>query len=370
MNCGMVGNVQWTGIPLAKVLGELYPGGLEALQAKAKANRHAHVEFFGADEYYASVPLAHVVDPSNDVLLATKMNGEPLPPDHGFPVRVLLPGIAGARNVKWTNRIVVRDDEGDSPWNNYYYKNKSLPKDDETGEYPSCQQLPVNSLVLSAEVKKKNEEDEEEEEEGGGAAAATIDVSGIAYSGGLGANIESVEVSADKGRTWHTVTLDRGEVLADDSSKHWHWLRWTATVPAPMATAAAAAATAAAAGDEDGSSAGGKSAAGGGKRVSPDGLWVKRAPGMRPVRTDGEDYEAQEEEEEEEEEREEQEEQEEEQAAEEEAAAPGVGGGGGDDSKLEVWCRAMTEDGVIQPHVPPQRGGYFFNGYHKLAVEG
>ena len=53
-------------------------------------------------------PLARVVDPTCDVLLATHMNGEALPPHHGAPVRVVIPGVGGARNVKWVNRIEVR----------------------------------------------------------------------------------------------------------------------------------------------------------------------------------------------------------------------------------------------------------------------
>ena len=44
------------------------------------------------------------LDPHGDVLLAYEMNGEPLPPDHGFPVRVVVPGVAGCRSVKWVSR--------------------------------------------------------------------------------------------------------------------------------------------------------------------------------------------------------------------------------------------------------------------------
>jgi sulfite oxidase len=43
------------------------------------------------------------LDPAGDVLLAFEMNGAPLPPDHGFPVRVVVPGVAGCRSVKWVS---------------------------------------------------------------------------------------------------------------------------------------------------------------------------------------------------------------------------------------------------------------------------
>ena len=51
--------------------------------------------------YGASIPIYKALDPKADVLLAYEMNGEPIPLDHGFPVRVIVPGVVGARNVKW-----------------------------------------------------------------------------------------------------------------------------------------------------------------------------------------------------------------------------------------------------------------------------
>ena len=65
-----------------------------------------HVIFQGADEYETSTPLKHLLQESSDCVLATHMNGHPLSLDHGYPIRVVLPGIAGARNVKWLESIV------------------------------------------------------------------------------------------------------------------------------------------------------------------------------------------------------------------------------------------------------------------------
>lgn len=59
---------------------------------------------------------------SKDVLLAYEMNGRPLPIDHGFPLRVLVPGAVGARSVKWLKRIILSVHESPSHWQQQDYK--------------------------------------------------------------------------------------------------------------------------------------------------------------------------------------------------------------------------------------------------------
>lgn len=87
-----------------------------------------HVQFFGLDagldgvSYAASVPAFAALDPRRDVILAYEMNGEPLPKDHGAPLRVIVPGVVGARNVKWLGRVVLSDRESDSHWQQNDYK--------------------------------------------------------------------------------------------------------------------------------------------------------------------------------------------------------------------------------------------------------
>ena len=53
------------------------------------------------EAYGASIPVDKAMSPVGDVLLAYEMNGADLPPDHGYPVRVIIPGVVGARSVKW-----------------------------------------------------------------------------------------------------------------------------------------------------------------------------------------------------------------------------------------------------------------------------
>lgn len=85
------------------------------------------VNFQGADQlsegvYATSIPLDYAMDPTNDVILAYEMNDVPLPPDHGYPCRVMIPGYVGGRCVKWVNKIWVSDKENDS----YYHSTSFL----------------------------------------------------------------------------------------------------------------------------------------------------------------------------------------------------------------------------------------------------
>ena len=65
------------------------------------------------------LPVAKALD---DVLLAYEMNGEPLPPDHGFPLRLVVPGWIGIASIKWLGQIEVSDQPLFSPWNTKWYR--------------------------------------------------------------------------------------------------------------------------------------------------------------------------------------------------------------------------------------------------------
>lgn len=93
---GAISNAQWTGVRLSDVLAA---AGVTEADA-------AHIILQGADvdienmPYEASIPAETALDPRKDVLLAFEMNGRELSRDHGYPLRVIVPGTAGARHVK------------------------------------------------------------------------------------------------------------------------------------------------------------------------------------------------------------------------------------------------------------------------------
>jgi DMSO/TMAO reductase YedYZ molybdopterin-dependent catalytic subunit len=106
---GGIGVARWTGVSLGDVL--------------ATAGRTTVVDVLpiGLDELRVRrpLPLDKALDP--DVLVATHMNGIPLPPDHGFPARLIVPGWVGAASIKWLGRLELHSAPVFTPWNTTSY---------------------------------------------------------------------------------------------------------------------------------------------------------------------------------------------------------------------------------------------------------
>ncbi|KAL2646646.1 hypothetical protein AAZX31_05G074700 [Glycine max] len=110
-----IGNAIWGGAKLSDVL-ELV--GIPKLTSVTRFGGR-HVEFISVDKckeenggpYKASIPLSQATNPEADVLLAYEMNGEPLNRDHGYPLRVVVPSVIGARSVKWLEDINIIAEE-------------------------------------------------------------------------------------------------------------------------------------------------------------------------------------------------------------------------------------------------------------------
>lgn len=144
-------------------------------------------------------------------MLAHTMNGDPLPRDHGFPLRVVVPGQIGGRSVKWLKRIVIAD----RPSDNWYhiFDNRVLPtiitpemaNDEEAEEMWKDERYAVYDLnANSAVVYPKH--GEQVSFMGEGAAGGTYFVRGYAYTGGT-RRVSRVEVSLDRGVTWELAEI-------------------------------------------------------------------------------------------------------------------------------------------------------------------
>ena len=214
-----IGNASWSGARLYDVL---RAAGLSEEETKA-----AHIQFEGYDlgadssPYGASIPIEKGFDPRGDVLLAYEMNGKPLPRDHGYPIRVVVPGVVGARNVKWLKTIIVSDVESDSHWQQNDYKGFNPSVDWNNVDFtksPAIQNMPVTSAVCDPEPGSKIK------------GGRKMKVKGYAWSGG-GNRIIRVDLTTDQGKTWMEAKL-----LEQDKAKeprHYGWTLWEAEVEVP-----------------------------------------------------------------------------------------------------------------------------------------
>ncbi|KZL81320.1 oxidoreductase molybdopterin binding domain-containing protein [Colletotrichum incanum] len=209
---GAISTAEWEGVLLRDVLADVtrHKMSVENIPPSVR-----HVHFVGLEAYAASIPIAKALDPLGDVLLAFRMNGAPLPRDHGYPLRAVVPGNVAARSVKWLRRIALSDEESPSQWQQRDYK-AFCPGEGPEPDWdsaPAIQEMPVTSAVTAARV------------DGLGAAAGRkrrVKAEGYAYSGG-GREVVRVDVSTDGGRTWKPAELvgDAGV-----GKKAWCWKRW------------------------------------------------------------------------------------------------------------------------------------------------
>jgi len=216
-NTGAVGNARWTGVLLSDIL----------LSAGVKENEVAHVIFQGRDvdpegsHYEASIPAETAFDRNKEVLIAFEMNGRPLPADHGYPLRVVVPGTIGARQVKWLSKIILSKEESESFWQKKDYKTVSpainWDKYEGLNQVMAIQYFPVTSVICSP-VEGTAVDGQRE-----------LTMKGYAMSGG-GHGILRVDVTIDDGKTWHIATIQREP---QPWGRQWSWVLWEAAVPLP-----------------------------------------------------------------------------------------------------------------------------------------
>ena len=180
------------------------------------------IQCITGERYAVSIPVEKAISEDGDVLLAYEMNGEPLPRDHGFPLRVVVPGSAGARNCKWLSKIVARKDESNGLWQQNDYKVFDPSVSIENADFQSVaaiQETPVQSAITEPQEGSAVAEDDE-----------IVTIKGYAFSGG-GRGITRVDVSLDGGESWQVADLQND--LEQGYGKQWAWTLWSIDVPIP-----------------------------------------------------------------------------------------------------------------------------------------
>ena len=111
---GAVSTAKWGGARLVDVL---KAAGLDDPYAVADKNgTQKHVLFESLDGMKASINIEKATNPYGDVIVAYEMNGKDLPREHGYPLRIIVPGFAAVRNVKWVNKIELAESESEGAW--------------------------------------------------------------------------------------------------------------------------------------------------------------------------------------------------------------------------------------------------------------
>ena len=196
---GAVGTVRWRGVRLRDVLASV---GLspEAVSIQATGLDDPFVSG-GTDHGRVRRPFP-VEKALDDALLAWGMNGEDLLPDHGFPLRLVLPGWVGIASIKWLGSLEVSTTQLSSPWNTTFYR--MVGPDWPTDSPP----LTVNPVRSAWELARDQV-----------LPARPVTLTGRSWSGA--GRISRVEVSLDGGASWRPAVLDRR------SREDQGWTQWS-----------------------------------------------------------------------------------------------------------------------------------------------
>lgn len=178
----LTGNARWRGVRMR-----------DLLQAAGVMEGAVDVVMEAHDEYTDSIPIEKAMHP--DTLVVWEMNGAPLTPKHGFPARVIVPGIYGMKNVKWLRRITVVDYDYKGFWQQRGWSDPAPVKTWSRIDVPRAGRLRAGGEVV---------------------------IAGLAYAGDRG--VQAVEVSTDGGATWRPAQLK--EPLGPYAWRLWA-VRWT-----------------------------------------------------------------------------------------------------------------------------------------------
>jgi DMSO/TMAO reductase YedYZ molybdopterin-dependent catalytic subunit len=197
-----VGTARWRGTPLRPLLEEAGIGGaVEVLCTGLDRGIESEEE----QAFQRALPLEEAL--RDEVLLAYEMNGTPLPPQHGFPLRLVVPGWYGMTNVKWHSRIELSSRRFGGYQQSWSYRLRQT--EDEEGV--PLDRMQPRSLMVPPGIPEFMTRDRTVE-------AGEVLLEGRAWSGH--APVDRVEVSADGGETWDAAELE-------PAGEPWAWRGWS-----------------------------------------------------------------------------------------------------------------------------------------------
>eukprot|EP00418_Pyrodinium_bahamense_P098828 CAMPEP_0179036694 /NCGR_PEP_ID=MMETSP0796-20121207/13747_1 /TAXON_ID=73915 /ORGANISM="Pyrodinium bahamense, Strain pbaha01" /LENGTH=529 /DNA_ID=CAMNT_0020732983 /DNA_START=178 /DNA_END=1767 /DNA_ORIENTATION=- len=225
--CAAASTSIWTGVPLRALM--------EHVGIKSQEEGANWLNFEGPKgevpqgdtTYGASHARGACMNPARPCMLAFMMNGELLHPDHGYPVRLLMPGYIGGRMIKWLSKITVTEEEG---MNHYHiYDNRVFPKHitskDEATKHKiwtdpayTINDRNINSAIWAPAHCEKV-----------ALSQSTYRVGGYAYNGG-GRPVHRVEVTLNDGHTWMPAVITRYE-NPNEYGLTYCWVHWHVDVP-------------------------------------------------------------------------------------------------------------------------------------------
>jgi len=156
-----------------------------------------------------------------DVILALEINDMPLTPEHGYPIRAVLPGIAGARWVKWLDQITIQDHES----TNFYQKRdyKVLPEEavDKVSAEPHWDRTPpMYDTPINSVIGVPTDEETVTLRDG------KVEVKGYAVPNAADGPVTKVQVSTNGGENWVDAEIGKSE----GQRNKWCWVLWRAEV--------------------------------------------------------------------------------------------------------------------------------------------
>ena len=188
---GAVGNARWKGVPVSDLLSGAGPRGA-ATEVLFEGADFGEEEEEGAPlqlGYARSLPLGKALD--RDTVVAYEMNGEPLEPAHGYPLRLIVPGWYGMASVKWLRRIRLLEE----PFRGFFQERRYIYINE--GETEGLSWEPVTTLRVKSLITHPRH--------GEVVQPGPYTVRGMAWSGE--GEVVKLEVSTDGGRSWQEARL-------------------------------------------------------------------------------------------------------------------------------------------------------------------